>query len=374
MNLFDVYPLYDVTPVKAMGSTVWDKDNQQYLDLYGGHGVISVGHSHPTYVAKLTAQLNAIGFYSNAVQNPLQQQLAKKLGEVSNCEDYNLFLCNSGAEANENALKVASFVTGKSRVISFENSFHGRTSASVSVTDNKKIQAAINTFNPVTILPLNDLFLVEKALEKGDVCSVIIEGIQGVGGLDEGTTDFFKGLEKLCWKYEALLILDEIQSGYGRSGAFFAFQHHQIKPDMITVAKGMGNGYPIAGVLIHESIKASYGMLGTTFGGNHLGCAAGLAVLEIIEEEGLIKNVNDVSDYFIRQAKTIDAVKKIKGKGLMIGLEFDDEVGDLRKKLIYEEHIFTGGAMNKKLLRILPPLNITTKEIDVFITALKKRV
>ncbi|PCH72575.1 MAG: aspartate aminotransferase family protein [Flavobacteriaceae bacterium] len=374
MNLFDVYPLYNVTPVKAIGSTVWDKDNQQYLDLYGGHGVISVGHSHPKYVAKLTEQLNAIGFYSNAVQNPLQQQLAKKLGEVSNCEDYNLFLCNSGAEANENALKVASFMTGKSRVISFENSFHGRTSASVSVTDNKKIQAAINTFNPVTILPLNELFLVEKALEKGDVCSVIIEGIQGVGGLDEGTTEFFKGLEKLCWKYEALLILDEIQSGYGRSGAFFAFQHHQIKPDMITVAKGMGNGYPIAGVLIHESIKASYGMLGTTFGGNHLACAAGLAVLEIIEEEDLIANVNDISDYFIAQVKTIDAVKNIKGKGLMIGLEFEDEVGDLRKKILYEEHIFTGGAMNKKLIRILPPLNITTKEIDVFITALKKLV
>lgn len=374
MNLFDVYPLYDVTPVKAKGCVVWDDKNQEYLDLYGGHGVISIGHSHPKYVSKLTQQLNAIGFYSNAVQNPLQQQLAKKLGEVSNCEDYNLFLCNSGAEANENALKVASFVTGKSRVISFENSFHGRTSASVSVTDNKKIQAAINTFNPVTILPLNDLFLVEKTLEKGDVCSVIIEGIQGVGGLDEGTTAFFKGLEKLCWKYEALLILDEIQSGYGRSGAFFAFQHHQIKPDIITVAKGMGNGYPIAGVLIHESIKASFGMLGTTFGGNHLGCAAGLAVLEIIEEEGLIKNVNDVSDYFITQAKKLVAVKNIKGKGLMIGLEFDFEVGELRKKLIYEEHIFTGGAMNKNLLRILPPLNITTKEIDVFITALKKLV
>jgi len=372
MNLFEVYPLYDVTPVKAKGSSVWDDKNQEYLDLYGGHGVISVGHSHPEYVAKITNQLHNIGFYSNAVQNPLQQQLAKKLGEVSNCEDYNLFLCNSGAEANENALKVASFVTGKSKVIAFENSFHGRTSASVSVTDNKKIQAEINKFNPVTILPLNDLFLLEKTLEKGDVCSVILEGIQGVGGLDEGTTEFFKGLEKLCWKYEALLILDEIQSGYGRSGAFFAFQHHQIKPDMITVAKGMGNGYPMAGVLIHESIKASFGMLGTTFGGNHLACAAGLAVLEIIEHEQLLENVKEVSEYFIAQAKTIDVVKNIKGKGLMIGLEFEDEVGELRKKLIYEEYIFTGGAMNKNLLRILPPLNISTKEIDVFITALKK--
>jgi len=372
MNLFEVYPLYDVTPVKAKGSCVWDDKNQEYLDLYGGHGVISVGHSHPKYVEKITGQLHDIGFYSNAVQNPLQQQLAKKLGEVSNCEDYNLFLCNSGAEANENALKVASFVTGKSKVIAFENSFHGRTSASVSVTDNKKIQAEINKFNPVTILPLNDLNSVEKTLQKGDVCSVIIEGIQGVGGLDEGTTEFFKGLEKLCWKYEALLILDEIQSGYGRSGAFFAFQHHQIKPDIITVAKGMGNGYPMAGVLIHESIKASFGMLGTTFGGNHLACVAGLSVLEIIEDENLITNVKEVSEYFIAQAKTITAVKNIKGKGLMIGLEFEDEVGELRKKLIYEEHIFTGGAMNKNLLRILPPLNISVKEIDVFITALKK--
>ncbi|MBL4745171.1 MAG: aspartate aminotransferase family protein [Flavobacteriaceae bacterium] len=374
MELFEVYPLYDVTPVKALGSTVWDKNNQQYLDLYGGHGVISVGHSHPKYVEKLTAQLNKIGFYSNAVQNPLQQQLAGKLGSVSNCEDYNLFLCNSGTEANENALKVASFVTGKSRVISFENSFHGRTSASVSITDNKKIQATINRFNPVTILPLNELFLLEKALEKGDVCAVIIEGIQGVGGLDEGTTKFFKGMEQLCWKYEALLIVDEIQSGYGRSGAFFAYQHHQIKPDIVTVAKGMGNGYPMAGVLIHETIKASLGMLGTTFGGNHLACVAGLAVLEIIEEEGLLKNVTDVSNYFVRQVKTIDAVKNIKGKGLMIGLEFENEVGDLRRKLIYEEHIFTGGATNKKMLRILPPLNITFNEIDVFITALKKLV
>ncbi len=372
MNLFDVYPLYDVTPVKAKGSSVWDDKNQEYLDLYGGHGVISVGHSHPVYVEKIKSQLDAIGFYSNAIQNPLQQQLAKKLGEVSNCEDYNLFLCNSGSEANENALKVASFTTGKSRVISFENSFHGRTSASVSVTDNKKIQAEINMHNPVTILPLNDLFLLEKNLEKGDVCAVIIEGIQGVGGLDEGTTLFFKVLEKLCWKYEAVLILDEIQSGYGRSGTFFAFQAHQIKPDIITVAKGMGNGYPMAGVLIHESIKATYGMLGTTFGGNHLACAAGLAVLQIIEEEQLMENVKSVSAYFIAQAMRIPAVKNIKGKGLMIGLEFDFEVGDLRKKLIYEEHIFTGAAMNKKLLRILPPLSISTKEIDVFITALKK--
>jgi len=371
MNLFEVYPLYEVTPVKAKGSSVWDDKNQEYLDLYGGHGVISVGHSHPVYVEKMTTQLQAIGFYSNAVQNPLQQQLATKLGEVSSCEDYNLFLCNSGAEANENALKVASFVTGKSRVISFENSFHGRTSASVSVTDNKNIQAKINTFNPVSILPLNDLFLLESALKKGDVCAVIIEGIQGVGGLDEGTSAFFKGLKNLCLKYEALLILDEIQSGYGRSGAFFAYQHHQIKPDMVTVAKGMGNGFPIAGVLIHESIKASYGMLGTTFGGNHLGCAAGLAVLEIIEKEQLLKNVLTISEYFKEQVKDLPGVKKVKGKGLMIGLEFDFEVGDLRKKLIYEEYIFTGGAMNKNLLRILPPLNISKKEIDVFVTALK---
>lgn len=372
MKLFDVYPLYDVTPVKADGCYVWDDKNEKYLDLYGGHGVISIGHKHPHYVKTITEQLDTIGFYSNAVQNPLQKQLAEKLGRLSACEDYNLFLVSSGAEANENALKVASFYNQKSRVIAFSSGFHGRTSAAVAVTDNKNIIAPINAHNPVTILPLNDVQALESELKKGDVSSVIIEGIQGVGGLDEGTPAFFKSLETLCKQYEALLILDEIQSGYGRSGKFFAFQHHTIKPDIITTAKGMGNGFPIGGVLIGEHIEAKYGMLGTTFGGSHLACAAAIAVLDVLEEENLMANVNEVSEYFKNEVSDLPGVKQIKGNGLMLGLEFDFEVGDLRKELIYNEKIFTGGAMNKKLLRILPPLNVTKQDIDVFVNALKK--
>ncbi len=372
MKLFDVYPLYDVTPVKADGCYVWDDKNEKYLDLYGGHGVISIGHKHPYYVKTLAEQLSKIGFYSNAIQNPLQVELAEKLGKVSDCEDYNLFLVSSGAEANENALKVASFYNGKSRVISFSSGFHGRTSAAVAVTDNKNIIAPINAHNPVTILPLNDVEVLEAELKKGDVSSVIIEGIQGVGGLDEGTPAFFKALEALCKKYEVVLILDEIQSGYGRSGKFFAFQHHNIKPDIITTAKGMGNGFPIGGVLIGEHIKAKYGMLGTTFGGSHLACASAIAVLDVIEQEKIINNVNEVSEYFKKEVASLNGVKQIKGKGLMLGLELDFEVGELRKKLIYDEKIFTGGAMNKNLLRILPPLNVTKEDIDVFVNALKK--
>jgi acetylornithine/N-succinyldiaminopimelate aminotransferase len=371
MDLFNVYPLYDVTPVKAKGSYVWDDKGQKYLDLYGGHGVISIGHTHPHYVSKLTARLNKIGFYSNAVKNPLQNDLAKKLGEVSGCENYNLFLCNSGAEANENALKLASFKTGKSRIVAFKNSFHGRTSAAVAVTDNLKINAPLNKQQKTTFLPLNIIGLVRQELQKGDVAAVIIEGIQGVGGLDEGTSLFFKQLEKLCQEYKVFLILDEVQSGYGRSGQFFAFQHHGIQPDIITTAKGMGNGFPIGGVLILDKIKAEFGMLGTTFGGNHLACTAALSVLEIIEKEALIKNVNAVNKCFLKQIRSVKQVKKVKGKGLMLGLEFDFEVATLRKKLIYQKHIFTGGANNKKLLRILPPLNISKVHIDIFINALK---
>ena len=372
MNLFNVYPLYDVTPAKAQGCFVWDVKGEKYLDLYGGHGVISVGHTHPDYVAKLKNQLDNIGFYSNAVQNPLQVELAKKLGELSGYPDYDLFLCNSGAEANENALKLASFYTGKSRVISFNNSFHGRTSAAVAVTDNEKINAPINKQQAATFLPMNDVVAIEKELQKGDVCAVIIEGIQGVGGLGEGTSEFFKSIETLCEKYNAILILDEIQSGYGRTGKFFAHQFHNIKPDIITVAKGMGNGFPIGGVIISPKLKASFGLLGTTFGGNHLACAAAISVLEIIVKEDLIENVLKVSEYFEEQIKTIPQVKKHKGKGLMAGVEFDFEVGELRKKLIYDHHIFTGGAMNKKLLRILPPLTVTKEHINKFINALKK--
>jgi acetylornithine aminotransferase len=371
MKLFDVYPLYNVTPIKALGSYVWDENNVKYLDLYGGHGVISVGHTHPRYVAALTNQLQKIGFYSNSVQMPLQNELAKKLGKVSGCENYNLFLCNSGAEANENALKMASFITGKSRVVAFQNSFHGRTSAAVAVTDNNSINAPINKQHKVTFLPLNDIELVIHEIGKGDVAAVIIEGIQGVGGLDEGTTAFFQEVQKICAKNSVLLILDEIQSGYGRSGKFFAFQHHNIQPDIITTAKGMANGFPIGGVLIADTFKATYGMLGTTFGGSHLACVAAIAVLDIIESENLMANTQHVSAYFMQQIASIPQIRKVKGKGLMLGVEFDFEVGDLRKKLINEKHIFTGGSNNKNLLRILPPLSITKTEIAQFISALK---
>ncbi|MDX1363274.1 MAG: aminotransferase class III-fold pyridoxal phosphate-dependent enzyme [Arenibacter latericius] len=374
MNLFDVYPLYDVTPVSAKGIVVTDDKGQDYLDFYGGHAVISIGHSHPTYVNRLKDQLEKIGFYSNAIQNPIQEELASKLGKLSNCEDYNLFLCNSGAEANENALKLASFQNGKSRVISFKNGFHGRTSAAVAVTDNEKINAPINKQQKVSILPFNDLQAFISEISKGDVCAVIIETIQGVGGLDMPSPDFYENVAKLCKEYEVILIADEVQCGYGRSGKFFAFQHFNIKPDIITVAKGMGNGFPIGGVLIHDSIKASYGLLGTTFGGNHLACAAGLAVLEVIEKENLIENSAELFEYFKLKAATIPQVKQVKGMGLMLGLEFDFEVGELRKKLIYNQHMFTGGANNKHVLRILPALNITKENLDQFFDALKKEL
>jgi acetylornithine aminotransferase len=374
MNLFDVYPLYNVTPVKAEGCYVWDSNNTKYLDLYGGHGVISIGHSHPDYVKALKSQLDKIGFYSNSIQNPLQKELAKKLGQVSGCDNYNLFLCNSGAEANENALKLASFQTGKKRIISFDNSFHGRTSAAVAVTDNLSINAPINLQQEVTFLPLNKIELVQKEIDKNDVCAVIIEGIQGVGGLDEGSSNFFQDLQKICNSNKVIFIVDEIQSGYGRSGMFFAFQYHKVEPDIITTAKGMANGFPIGGVLIANNIDAKHGMLGTTFGGNHLACAAALSVLNVIENEDLIENVNEISAKFLEQIKKIPEVKKIKGKGLMLGIEFDFEVAEIRKKLIFDKHIFTGGAANKKLLRILPPLNITNGQMNEFVDALNEIV
>ena len=372
MNLFDVYPLYNITPVKAVDCTITDENGVEYLDLYSGHGVISIGHTQPHYVAKVKEQLDNIGFYSNAIQNPLQVELAQNLGELSGYDDYSLFLCSSGAEANENALKLASFHNGKSRVIAFDNSFHGRTSAAVAVTDNKKIVAPINAQQVVTFLPLNQIDLVETELQKGDVCTVIIEGIQGVGGLDEGTTEFFQALEKLCKQYEAVLILDEVQSGYGRSGKFFAHQYHNIKVDIICLAKGMGNGFPIGGILIAPHFKASYGLLGTTFGGSHLACAAGIAVLDVIKNEKLMDNVNAVSEYFMKAIQQVPEIIKVKGKGLMLGVEFDFDVSALRKKMIVEKHIFTGSANNKNLLRILPPLTITTAAIDTFIVALKE--
>jgi acetylornithine aminotransferase len=372
MNLFDVYPLYSITPVKALDCIITDENGVEYLDLYSGHGVISIGHSHPEYVNRLKEQLDKIGFYSNAIQNPLQVELAKKLGELSGYEDYSLFLCSSGAEANENALKLASFHTEKSRIIAFENSFHGRTSAAVAATDNKKIVAPMNAQQKVTFLPLNNIELVESELVKGDVCCVIIEGIQGVGGLDEGTTEFFQALEKVCEKHNVALILDEVQSGYGRSGKFFAHQYHNIKPDIISIAKGMGNGFPIGGILISPKIKASYGLLGTTFGGSHLSCAAGIAVLETIENEKLQENATQVYNHFLEVIKDMPYVKKIKGKGLMLGLEFDFDVSELRKKLILEKHVFTGNSSNKNLLRILPPLTIKKEAINHFVKVLKE--
>jgi len=374
MKLFDVYPLYNVTPVSAKGSIVTDEKGQEYLDFYGGHAVISIGHSHPHYIKRLEDQLHRIGFYSNAVQNPLQEALAEKLGQLSGCEAYNLFLCSSGAEANENALKMASFITGKSRVIAFNNSFHGRTSAAVAATDNEKINAPINKQQKVSFLPFDDLEAFKAEIEKGDVCAVILEAIQGVGGLDEPSPLFYQNIAKICKVHQVILIADEVQCGFGRSGKFFGFQHHDIHPDIISVAKGMGNGFPVGGILIHEGIEAKYGMLGTTFGGNHLACAASLAVLEVIEKEHLIENAARLGAYFKKCAQTIPQVKKVKGKGLMLGLEFDFDVAELRKRLIYKQHLFTGGANNKNLLRILPALNITEKEIDLFFTALKEEL
>jgi acetylornithine aminotransferase len=372
MELFDVYPLYDVTPEKAKGCYVYDNNGKKYLDLYGGHGVISIGHSHQQYVSAICDQVGKMGFYSNSIKNPLQVSFADKLGAVSGCDAYNLFLCNSGAEANENALKMASFETGKSKVIAFEKAFHGRTSAAVAATDNKKINAPINSQQEVVFLPLNDKELLEKELRNNDVAAVIIEGIQGVGGLNQGSTAFFKDLEKLCKQYGAMLILDEIQSGYGRSGKFFSFQHHGIQPDIISMAKGMGNGFPIGGILISNSIKASYGLLGTTFGGNHLACAAGHAVLNVIDEESLMENVNSVSSHFLERIKEVDGIISIKGRGLMLGVLFDFPVAEMRKALIFDEGIFTGGSADPNLLRILPPLSVTKEEIDSFVEALKR--
>ncbi len=372
MKLFDVYPLYNVTPVKAKGIEVWDDKGEKYLDFYGGHAVISIGHTHPHYVKRIKEQLDQMAFYSNSVQNPLQEALAQKLGDLSGCENYDLFMCNSGAEANENALKMASFHTGKSKVIAFTNSFHGRTSAAVAATDNPSINAPINKQQGVTFLPLNDFDAFEKAIESDEYCTVILEAIQGVGGLDEPTTEFFQLIAKKCKEHNVVLIADEVQSGYGRSGKFFAFQHHGIEPDIISIAKGMGNGFPVGGILIHEKFKPSYGLLGTTFGGNHLACAASLAVLEVLESENLIENASELGAYFREKAAEIPEIKKVKGRGLMIGLEFDFEVADLRKKMILEQHMFTGSAKNKKLLRFLPALNITKEDIDLFFEALKK--
>lgn len=366
MNLFDVYPLFDIEIVKGKGCRVYDSEGTEYLDLYGGHAVISVGHSHPHYVQQLTEQLGRLGFYSNSVVNGLQKKVAEKLGRLSGYDDYSLFLINSGAEANENALKLASFHNGKKRVLSFCKAFHGRTSAAVRVTDNPKIIAPINDTIPVTYLPLNDIEAVETELKKGDVSSVIIEGIQGVGGIQLPAPAFLQGLRELCTRYEAVLIVDEIQSGYGRSGKFFAHQYAGIRPDLITVAKGIANGFPMGAVLIGPMFRPVYGMLGTTFGGNHLACAAANAVLDIMERERLLDNVNRVGDYLLDALKKLPGIKEIRGKGLMIGIEFEQPVKEIRNRLLFEKKVFTGVA-GLHTIRLLPPLCLSLEEAQEFI-------
>ena len=368
MNLFDVYPLWDIEPVKGLDTTLWDKNGEVYTDLYGGHAVISVGHCHPHYVKMLSEQLGKLGFYSNAVQNGLQRELAARLGKVSGYDDYALFLCNSGAEANENALKVASFHTGKPKILAFRKAFHGRTSGAVAATDNPKIQAPFNSTNNIVFVPLNDLEEVDAELSRGGFAAVIIEGIQGVAGIYEPTTEFMLGLRALCDKYGCVLILDEIQSGYGRTGKFFAHQYHGVRADIITTAKGMANGFPIGGVLISPEIKAVHGMLGTTFGGNHLACAAALAVLDIIENENLVENAAKIGEYFKEAFAGDPAVKEYRGKGLMIGLELNEEYVGLRNRLLFEKHFFTGAA-GAGVIRLLPSLTISQETAESFVAA-----
>ena len=368
MNLFDVYPLWDIEPVKGLDTTLWDKNGEVYTDMYGGHAVISVGHCHPHYVKMISEQLNNLGFYSNAVQNSLQRDLASRLGKVSGYDDYALFLCNSGAEANENALKVASFHTGKAKVLAFRKAFHGRTSGAVAATDNPKIQAPFNSTENIVFAPLNDLEAVAAELSKGDFAAVIIEGIQGVAGIYEPTPEFINGLRELCDKYGCVLILDEIQSGYGRTGRFFAHQHYGVRADIITTAKGMGNGFPIGGVLIAPHIKPSYGMLGTTFGGNHLACTAALAVIDIIENEHLVENAARIGDYFLKELGTDKTLKEYRGKGLMIGLELKDEYVGLRNRLLFEKHFFTGAA-GAQVIRLLPSLTVSQETAESFVSA-----
>ena len=375
MKLFDVYPLFDVNIVKGKGCKVWDENGQEYLDLYGGHAVISIGHSHPHYIEKVTEQLQKIGFYSNSVINKLQQQLAERLGKISGYDDYQLFLINSGAEANENALKLASFTNGRTRVLSCEKAFHGRTSLAVEVTNNPKIIAPINANNHVTYLPMNDLPAWEAELQKGDVCAVILECIQGVGGIKLATTEFAQGLAAACKKHGTILICDEIQCGYGRSGKFFAHQWLDIRPDIITVAKGIANGFPMGGVLIAPEFKPVYGQLGTTFGGNHLACAAALAVLDVFESEHLVENAHEVGEYLIAQLKELQKTSAhiidVRGRGLMIGIDLDIPHKEVRQPLIYQEHCFTGCA-GTNILRLLPPLCLTKQDANDFINRLKK--
>lgn len=375
MQLYPVYPLFDINIVKGEGCHVWDSEGQEYLDLYGGHAVISIGHCHPHYVEKLTQQLNTLGFYSNSVINRLQEQLAERLGKACGYDNYQLFLVNSGAEANENALKLASFHTGRKRILAASKAFHGRTSLAVEATDNPKIVAPVNANGHVQFLPLNDLEAFQSELAKGDVAAVIVECIQGVGGIRLATSEFMQGLRKACSENGTVLICDEIQCGYGRSGKFFAHHHTGVRPDIITCAKGIGNGFPMGAVLISPQFKAVFGQLGTTFGGNHLACAAALAVLDVIEEEHLVENAASVGSYLLAQLKTLAAetpsIVDVRGEGLMIGIEFSDSIKTLRTRLVKEQHVFTGAA-STNILRLLPPLSLTKAEADDFLSRLKQ--
>lgn len=374
MTLFDVYSLYDIEPVKGKGSHVYTADGSEYLDLYGGHAVISIGHAHPKYVKAISEQVANLGFYSNSVLNSLQEKLAERLGNASGYPEYSLFLCNSGAEANENAIKLASFTTGRSNILAFGKAFHGRTSGAVAATDNPNIRSPFNSADHVTFIPLNDFEATRTVLESCDYAAVIIEGIQGVSGIHEPTDEFLRFLSEECKKTGTLLILDEIQSGYGRTGKFFAHQHAGIRPDIITCAKGIANGFPAAAVLISPEIPAKKGMLGTTFGGNHLACAAALAVLEVMEEENLVENAAEVGEYLISELKKIPGVKDVRGKGLMIGLEVEGFTGsELRKRLLFDHHIFTGGA-GQFTVRLLPALSLSREDADRFLTEFKKAI
>lgn len=371
MKLFDVYPLFDINIVKGKGCHVWDDEGTEYLDLYGGHAVISIGHCHPHYVEMMTKQLNTLGFYSNSVINKLQQQVATRLGKISGYEDYTLFLINSGAEANENALKLASFHNGRTRVLSAQKAFHGRTSLAVEVTNNPKIIAPINDGGHVTYLPLNDLPAWEEELAKGDVCAVILECIQGVGGIKMVTKDFAQGLSRACKKYGTVLICDEIQCGYGRSGKFFAHQWLDIEPDLITVAKGIGNGFPMAGLLISPMFTPIYGQLGTTFGGNHLACTAALAVMDVMEQENLVENARKVGTFLLEELGKLKGIKEVRGRGLMIGMEFEEPIKELRLKLLKEQHVFTG-VSGTNVIRLLPPLCLSMEEAKEFLVRFQR--
>ncbi|MEQ9091524.1 MAG: aminotransferase class III-fold pyridoxal phosphate-dependent enzyme [Balneola sp.] len=374
MNLLPVYPLFDVEPVKAKGNYVFTEDGTKYLDLYGGHAVISIGHSHPHYVKRITEQINKVGFYSNSVPIGIQKELAEKLGELSGYPDWNLFLCNSGAEANENALKMASAYNRRKKILAFEKGFHGRTSLAVAATDNPKILFPVNEGAEIVRLKLEDFEGVEAALKQEDVCAVLIEGIQGISGIHAPSPKFLKHIRTMCDQTNTVLILDEIQSGFGRTGKFFAHQHSGVEPDIISMAKGMGNGFPVGGIITAPKFEATFGMLGTTFGGNHLACVASLAVLEVLEKENLIKHAKEMGEYLMKELKKLPKVKEVRGSGLMIGVEFEFEIAELRKALLYKHHIFTGSSSNKNTLRLLPALGIGKREVEDFLKVIKEEL